>query len=613
MNRRLPIFAVLMMLYVVCITVGCVLYYFSAKSQGIAKIDQGLLAARIALQSPRNQADIESVYQQLSAAEVVDGYYFLQPNNFSISQVFPSESMVDMASLEGGRSDLQVQLNGLPDGTGGVFTFHPFDKDQRLLIYADVTSDSWQVLTHSIGELMRSVGYELLTIISLSLLFLVVCVPLLLHYRTRQQDLVQAVIKAANTDTLTGLPNKQQLLTDLEATTAPNLAFIKILNYNSFIINYGPAVVSDIIRQFSAVLSRFYDPRLKNSFVYRVEPSTFAILEDQDIAAHEIADITAEIVKSLMLHEYQIGDGEHARINLTVGGVNQKNDAYTLAKMALQEAEYKKLPYYFINKDKSSLPEQYRKDQQLLREMLSALNNGRLKAFYHPIFANDGKTVTKYECLARLVNQDSEVIMMPDVFLPLAHRANVYYKFTRTILTQVIDFVSQNQVVVSININVSDINNKKTRSFIYQSLKDSGMGSLIEFELLEDEAIIETSLVIAFMLKVQKLGAKIGMDDLGKGYSNIERLINLPIDFVKIDKSIMENLTHNLEMQSIAKSIIRLAHKKNLKVTAEYCADEMITKMAIDLGADYLQGFYLATPAPQLFEANWPVKKQQIN
>jgi EAL domain-containing protein (putative c-di-GMP-specific phosphodiesterase class I) len=106
-----------------------------------------------------------------------------------------------------------------------------------------------------------------------------------------------------------------------------------------------------------------------------------------------------------------------------------------------------------------------------------------------------------------------------------------------------------------------------------------------------------------FIKKIQKLGSKIGMDDLGKGYSNIERLMNLPVNFVKLDRSIMEHITESLEIQNLTKGIIRLAHKKKLTVTAEFCANKLITDMAIMLGVDYLQGFYFAEAGSETYQA----------
>ena len=174
------------------------------------------------------------------------------------------------------------------------------------------------------------------------------------------------------------------------------------------------------------------------------------------------------------------------------------------------------------------------------------------------------QSVAKYECLARLLDKDQNIDMMPNAFMPLAHHANIYYLITRIMVNQAVIFASKHQVIVTINISITDINNKRTCEYIYEKVKSSGVGHLIQFELLENEAILESYNIEKFINKVHELGCQIGMDDLGNGHSNIERLINLPIDFIKIDRSIMENVTHNLEMQNVARGIVKLAHKKGL-------------------------------------------------
>ena len=65
----------------------------------------------------------------------------------------------------------------------------------------------------------------------------------------------------------------------------------------------------------------------------------------------------------------------------------------------------------------------------------------------------------------------------------------------------------------------------------------------------------------------------------------------------------MEHITDNLEIQNVTKGIIRLAHKKKLSVTAEFCSNKVITDMAIMLGVDYLQGFYFAEAGPETYQS----------
>ncbi len=427
-------------------------------------------------------------------------------------------------------------------------------------------------------------------------------------YQTRRNRWL-GIIRKANVDLLTGLPNQYKLIKDLKHSEHTNLAFLKFHNYNGILSTYGPAITDGVVKQVAAVLASFSHPMLKKSSCYYIQQAVFAILEDQEADYERIATITKAIVKKIMSTRYQVGDDEYIALNITVGAVRQKEDAFTLANMALQEAESKKLQFYLIDQSKSMIPETYKRDLALTQALLLGIQQRRVVPYFQPIFSSKNQSIQKYECLARMLDSNHEVEMMPNAFMHLAHRANLYYLITRIMVSQAVRFAKANQVIVTINISMTDINNRRTCDYIFKKVKSSGVGHLIQFELLENEAILESDAIVAFIHKAHELGCQVGMDDLGKGYSNIERLINLPIDFVKIDRSIMENVTQNLEMQNVARGIVKLAHKKGLQVVAEFCADATITNMAIDLGVDYLQGHYLGEPSPGVVEE----KKQVVS
>ncbi len=444
-----------------------------------------------------------------------------------------------------------------------------------------------------------------LVVVSLSILIYMAHVAI---YQTRRSRWL-GIIRKANIDYLTGLPNQYKLLKDLKQSEHTNLAFLKFHNYNSILNTYGPAITDGVVKQVAAVLASFTHPLMKKSSCYYIQQAVFAILEDQESDYEQIAIITKAIVKKIMSTQYQVGENEYIALNITIGAVRQNEDAFTLANMALQEAEAKKLQFYLIDQHESMLPETYKRDLALTQSLLVGIQQRRVVPFFQPIFSAQDRSVKKYECLARMLDENHEVAMMPNVFMPLAHRANLYYLITRIMVSQAVKFAKKNQVMVTINISMTDINNRRTNDYIFNKVKNSGIGHLIQFELLENEAILEPDAIVSFINKMHELGCEVGMDDLGKGYSNIERLINLPIDFVKIDRSIMENVSHNLEMQNVARGIVKLAHKKGLQVVAEFCADATITGLAIDLGVDFLQGHYLGKPSPDVVQA----PKQAVN
>lgn len=595
-NKNMKMFVMWFFLYVFSVCLGCVYIYQISKYNHISFVDSELQASSNTFNNLIVKNHENNAIKYLSLIEK-DASGHLIEKSLIHSQERHQELLMSLGLTEKIQSVFTKQLPYFSevsiDNTASRLSIIPINSNSD--------SQSLLIAYKPINYIYHILQLNLKTLLFVIIILTVILLPILMMIINSNIKHWMNLVKDSNTDLVTGIPNQHQLIQDLKSTTAPNLAFIKIINYNSIINQYGPAVIDKITKQIATIFNGYKDERLKKSSVYRVQQSTFAILEDQDISFADIADITGKIVKSIVTFNYRVGENEFINLKVTVGAVRQKKDAFTLANMALSEAIEKQLPYYFINDGEKSLPETYKKDLENIRKIHSALNEDRLVPFFQPIF--DAKTleVVKYESLARIVDENNVPMILPNVFLPLVNREKLNYKITRIILEKSIKFAKSHQVIVSVNLGVADISNVNTCDFIYSSIKNSGISHLLQFELLEDEAIINSESVLKFFKNIKRLGSEIGMDDLGKGYSNLERLMNLPVDFVKIDRSIMEHITDNLEIQNITKGIIKLAHKKKLKVTAEYCKNKAITDIAIMLGVDSLQGFYFAQASPNIY------------
>jgi EAL domain-containing protein (putative c-di-GMP-specific phosphodiesterase class I)/GGDEF domain-containing protein len=591
-------------LYVICVGIGCVFIYQNSKINYISHVDAELLASTQSFNNliRKNHSENSVKYLYLiekgSSGKLSKTKLLNEPTHYQeLIKTYQLDDDVHSVFLSQTPVFSEVTIKTKPN--------------RLSIIPLEVESGSQPVLVSikPITYIYKTLNSNLRILLVVFALLFIILFPVNSLLLNTNKKYWMTKIKDSNTDSITGIPNQHQLILDLENTTSPNLAFIKILNYNSFINQYGPAVTDSITKQFATVLSGFEDPRLIKSSIYRVQQSTFAILEDQDLRLSEIADITGKIIKSLLTFDYMVGENEFIKLKVTVGAVKQKKDAYTLTNMALSEAIEKQLPYYFIDSGEQHLPETYKRDLETIKKIRLAIDEDRLVPFFQPIFNAKTLNVEKYESLARIVDENNRPMILPNIFLPLVNRENLNYKITRIILKKSIVFASNNNVKVSINLGVHDINNDQTCEHIYSSIKNSKINHLLQFELLENEAIVDSESALKFIKKIQKLGCEIGMDDLGKGYSNFERLINLPVDFVKIDRCIMEHIADNLEIQNLTKGIIRLAHKKKLKVTAEYCTNKTTTDIAIMLGADTLQGHYFAEASPEIYSQSIALKK----
>ncbi|WP_395374038.1 EAL domain-containing protein [Marinicella sp. W31] len=481
--------------------------------------------------------------------------------------------------------------------------FVPFDNTQgeRYVIGADVSIDIVKAV------MVRSMAFTFM----LSCFIGVLLIPLVLIFLRSSEREWQARYASLFCDHLTGLPNRNQLIKDLDAAKRPHLALIDISKFRDISNTHGPSIGDEVLKQFACCLNSFVYPKLSDYKAYRINGDVFATMVDQKISDQEVNDGTLGLIEHLTNRDYLIDNQETVRLGVTVGGVHQKEDALMLANMALDEAKRRNIQTFVYNGDKQFLPKIYKKNLRLKALLEQALQEDRLVPFFQPIVDPNSLKPVKYECLARIVNHMGEVELTPDVFLPVARRVRIYPEITRIIVTKAIAVAKKYRTMISVNISISDILNYPTALFIIETLKKSGVAELIQFEILETEAITDRRKVLDFVKKVKKTGAQIGVDDFGRSYSNFDRVVFLPVDFIKIDQSIIAYIEHNKQAQKITKHIVAMAHKHKIQVVAEYCHNEATTMMAANLGVDQLQGFYLGKPAPEIQVFTMDVKLKQ--
>ena len=95
--------------------------------------------------------------------------------------------------------------------------------------------------------------------------------------------------------------------------------------------------------------------------------------------------------------------------------------------------------------------------------------------------------------------------------------------------------------------------------------------------------------------QARRLGFKIAIDDFGSGFSNFDTIVNLDIDYVKLDGSLVSKI-HDTKYRIILQNMVKICQDLDIKTIAEYISDESIMAVAQSIGVDYLQGYHLHQP-----------------
>ena len=232
------------------------------------------------------------------------------------------------------------------------------------------------------------------------------------------------------------------------------------------------------------------------------------------------------------------------------------------------------------------------------------LNDYRVKVFCQPVLNIKTGTFTPAEALMRL--EIPEVgIVYPDLFIGLAEANNYIHTLSKIILNKTCQNIKQMEVEgyhierVSVNFSVQELHLESFCDDVIDIIKQNGVAfSKIAIELTETKNEKDFLVMKKVIERLQELGIKFYLDDFGTGYSNFERLIGLPIDIIKFDRSLTILASKNDESQFMVGSFSEIFKKADYQILFEGVEDEHDEKQCINMNAQYLQGYRYSKPIP---------------
>ena len=452
----------------------------------------------------------------------------------------------------------------------------------------------------SMENVNATVRNSVINSLALGLFLSLIALPLMYQFFRSIQKERDAEKIILYTDSESGLYNFNKLNEDLKEYKDLKLTLIDIENYNDILNAIGPARTAHITQQFISRLQFFIEDNRFDVRVYRVDKHKFGLLTRSNISVFK-PSIMKDLFSCLVKSGYGLSANKNIHLSVRMGASANEKSLFVLANMALGKAKTENKSIVFFN-GKENLPRTYINNITLTNIFHDALEQNRVKAFYQPIVDAKTAKIAKFECLARVVDDHGNIIQNPEQFMPIAYQSRLCHKITRLMLKQSLETIKENDNCISINISVSDLFDTSTMHYICEKLDKSGQSKQIEFEILEHENIRDYNKAASQILQLKKRGCRVGMDDLGKHYSNFDRLANLPLDFVKIDGGIVPYIEDDETALLIAKNIVALAKSKNLDIVAEYCINAKVYNAAVKLGIDYLQGFFIGMPQMNIDE-----------
>ncbi len=239
-----------------------------------------------------------------------------------------------------------------------------------------------------------------------------------------------------------------------------------------------------------------------------------------------------------------------------------------------------------------------------INKIKTAISNGEIHTYFQPIVRMTDEEIIGFEALARWQQPGMTEPVGADQFINTAIEAGVETDIIRTVISaaarELADWCQAQPGAgqfVSFNVSAQSLLNKDLIHIVGEEIKKYNLprGSLV-VELTESHVLADHDKALKVARGLQAAGARLALDDLGSGHSDLNRLAKFPVDIIKTDKSLTSSLPGNPQAEKVLAGIIELARKVNAQIIVEGVETQETAQMLRNMKCDFAQGFYYGAP-----------------
>lgn len=241
--------------------------------------------------------------------------------------------------------------------------------------------------------------------------------------------------------------------------------------------------------------------------------------------------------------------------------------------------------------------------EQTLR---NALRHGWVEPFLQPLVDLQQGVVTGFEALCRIRHPELGLIS-PSVFIPVAEETGLIRHLSADMLARTLPLLVDprllerygNDFTISINLSPVQMHDPGLARELLKALETAGVGAgRLKVELTETAVMADPGIAVAVMKELRRSGVAVVLDDFGAGYSSLGYIRDLPLDQLKIDRSLVSGLDRDEEKRAILDMILTLCDRLRLSVAVEGIETELELACLLGMGAHIGQGFLFSRPLP---------------
>jgi diguanylate cyclase (GGDEF)-like protein/PAS domain S-box-containing protein len=238
---------------------------------------------------------------------------------------------------------------------------------------------------------------------------------------------------------------------------------------------------------------------------------------------------------------------------------------------------------------------------ELERDLRAAMGSDEFALHYQPKMRRDG-SVAGFEALIRW-NRPGVGLVGPDKFIPLAEQLGLLLQLGRWVIDAACRQIAAwrdagfGLVPIAVNLSASQLTSATLPDYVFGVLREHGIApGLLELELTESMMLADPDLAIAILHRLRGGGVQLSIDDFGTGFSSMSYLRQLPVNYLKLDRSFVRNIATDARDADLCAGIMALAHKLDMHVVAEGVETQAQQRALAACDCDLFQGFLFSRP-----------------
>lgn len=333
----------------------------------------------------------------------------------------------------------------------------------------------------------------------------------------------------------------------------------------------------------------------------------FRVSSDEYLLITESENLAREHIKSIEARFSEPWGQEYLRmipidwlLIPTTDIINQAEDVLAIFRYAKQKKRVREHNEGTIVS--SDMIREMYEERNVENEIISALQEGRVEVFYQPIYSVKDDIFHSAEALVRIRDEKGEIIP-PGRFIHVAEEKGLIIRLGGLVFEKVCKFIVEEKPhqygVDYIEVNLSVI------QCAYEHLADDFIEIMeryrvdpkyIILEITESESIRDKETLLANMNKLRSVGVRFALDDFGTGQSNLNYIVDMPVDVVKFDSTMTNAYFQNGTAKYVMDAAMHMIQGMDLQIVSEGIEEREQYDTMAELGIDFIQGYYFSRP-----------------